>query len=200
MNAQKIQKQEKILLSLGRLNFATRDQLQKIEDLKGDRNAHRILFEMEKDKLINSVRYDKKIYYLSSRGGERIGTSNIRLKRNQIKHNLMRNDLYIKLNTPESWQKEAPVIINGKTVLISDARYKNQGKYVFVEIDNKQSMRANYDKIKKYKEVFKMMFRQYKYHPTLLWYTLSDIRKIRLESACVKEGIKYEINPMSVGK
>lgn len=193
MSVQKAHKQEQILLSLNSLNFATRIQLQKIEDLKGDRNAHRILFEMEKDKLINSVRHDKKIYYLSSRGGERIGTSYIRLKRNQIEHNLMRNDLYIKLNMPESWKKEAPIVINGDVVLISDARFKSQGQHHFVEVDNKQSMRANYDKIKKYKEVFKMIYRQHKYHPTLIWYTLSDLRKDKLEQACRKAGIKYQI-------
>src|SRR5690625_1040176 len=135
MNAQKIQRQEKILLNLSNLNFATREQLQVTNDLKGDRNAHRILFEMEKDKLINSVRYEKKIYYLSNRGGERIGKSNPRIKRNQIQHTLMRNDLYIKLGMPKSWKKEAPIVINDEIVLISDARFKRGNQYHFVEID-----------------------------------------------------------------
>lgn len=193
MNAQKIHRQEQILLSLNNFSFATREQLQITNNLKGDRNAHRILYEMEQDKLINSVRYDKKIYYLSNRGGERIGKSNPRMKRNQIQHTLMRNDLYIKLGMPQLWKKEAPIILNNEVILISDARFKSQNKYCFVEIDNKQSMRTNYDKIKKYKEVFKMIYRQNKYHPTLIWYTLSEIRKERLKKECERQGIKYKI-------
>lgn len=94
------QREERILLRLDKLNFATRKQLQIIENLGGDRNAHRILHRMEKSKLLSTVRYEKKIYYLSNRGKERVGSNQSKLKRDKIKHTLMRNDMYIKLGMP----------------------------------------------------------------------------------------------------
>lgn len=191
--AQKIRRQERILLTLDKLTYSTIEQLQIIEDLKGYRNAHRILHEMEKDKLIGSVRHEKKIYYLSNRGGEQIGKSNPNVKKSLIQHTLMRNDLYIKLGMPKTWKKEAPIIINDKVVLISDARFKRNGRYYFVEIDNKQAMRTNYEKIKKYSEVFKMIRKQFNYNPQLIWYTLSDVRKEKLIKECQKNAVSYKI-------
>lgn len=191
--AQKIKRQEKILLTLDKLTYSTIEQLQIIEDLKGYRNAHRILYEMEKDKLIGSIRHQKKIYYLSNRGGERIGKSNPGIKRSQIQHTLMRNDLYIKLGMPTTWKKEAPLIVNNEVVLISDARFKHNNRYHFVEVDNKQAMRTNIEKIKKYAEVFRMIFKQEGHHPILIWYTLSEIRKEKLIKECQKRAVNYKI-------
>lgn len=191
--ARKVSRYEQILLRLSDLTYSTSDQLRIINNLGSNRNARKTLYEMEQERYIKSVLYKKKIYYVSNKGSDFIGKGNTRLNRSEIDHVLMRNDLYIKLNMPKSWKKEAPIIINGDVVLISDARYKSQGRHHFVEVDNKQSMRANYDKIKKYKEVFKMIFRQYKYHPTLIWYTLSETRKDKLEQSCRKTGIKYKI-------
>jgi|SRR5690625_784147 len=194
MQQKKRQKREERILShLDKLNFATRKQLQVIEDLGGDRNAQRILRRMEKDRTLLSVRHEQKIYYLSNKGKERIGSNQSRLKRNKIKHTLMRNDLYIRLGMPKNWKNEVPVNINGKTLLIADAMYTRGSKYYFVEIDNVQTMRTNYDKIKKYKELSDMIHEQYKHYPTLIWYSLSDVRKSKLKKACEKQGIKYEV-------
>ena len=190
---QKIQRQEKILLSLAKLTYAMIEQLQIIEDLKGYRNAHRILYEMEKDKLICSVRHDKKIYYVTNKGNDLIGNGNTKLSKSEIQHTLMRNDLYIHFGIPVSWKKEAPVIINGKIVLISDARFKRNNCYYFVEIDNKQAMRTNYEKIKKYSEIFKVIRKQFNYNPVLIWYTLSDVRKERLIKECQRNAVSYQM-------
>src|SRR5690625_4707994 len=127
-------REERILLRLGEFNFATRRQLQITENLGGDRNAQRILQRMEKDRFISSVRREQKIYYLSNRGKERIGSNQSRLQRNKIKHTLMRNDLYIKLNMPSDWKKEVPVNLNNEK-LIHDALYMKNIKYIFVYID-----------------------------------------------------------------
>lgn len=185
-------REEQILLRLNELNFATRKQLQVIENLGGGRNAHRILHRMEKDKSLSSIRREQKIYYLSNRGKERIGSNQSRLKRNKIKHTLMRNDLYIKLGMPHNWKNESRSIFNGNEI-ISDARFKRNGYYHFVEIDNIQTMKTNFNKIKKYKELFTLIYRQHSHHPTLIWYTLSTTRKEKLETACRKAGIKYQI-------
>lgn len=189
----KIQRQERILSSLADLTYATREQLQVINNLSGDRNARRILFDMEKDKLINSVRYEQKIYYASNKGNERIGRSQTKLKKSWIIHTLMRNDLYIRLGMPKNWKKEATTSVGGEVLLISDARFKQGNDYFFVEVDNTQKMHANREKIKRYSELFKLVYREYGSHSTLIWYTLSGIRKERLRDACEKSGIKYKI-------
>ncbi len=185
-------REEKILLRLDELNFATRKQLQILEHLGGDRNAHRILYQMEKDKLLAAVRCEKKIYYLSNRGKERVGSSKGKLKRDKIKHTLLRNDLYIKLNMPTDWKNEVPVNFHDTTI-IPDAIYKDNGIFTFVEIDNVQTMKTNYEKIKKYKELSRVIFNKYRHHPVLVWYSLSETRKEKLRITCEKYGIKYQI-------
>lgn len=183
-------REEKILLRLAEMNFATRKQLQVVERLGGDRNAQRILQRMEKDRTISSMRREQKIYYLSNRGKEAIGSNQSKLKRNKIKHTLMRNDLYIRLNMPETWKKEVPVRVADETLLISDAMFTVGDSHFFIEIDNVQTMRTNYDKIKKYKELSNMMQGK---RLTLIWYTLSKVRQDKLTSACEKASIKYKI-------
>lgn len=188
----KEKREEQILLRLNDVNFATRKQLQIMEILGGDRNAHRILHRMEKDRIISSVRREKKIYYLSNRGKEQIGSNQSSLKRNKINHTLMANDLYIHLGMPNTWKRESKATFNDE-VIISDAMYINHGKYVFVEIDNVQTMRTNIDKIKKYERLFNIIYNQQKIKPTLIWYTLSDVRKEKLSAACRKSNIEYKV-------
>lgn len=189
----KIIRQERILSSLADLTYATGKQIQHIEGLSSNRTARRILFELEKDKLIRSIRRECKVYYLTNKGSDSIGRGNSRLKKSEITHCLMRNDLYIDLGMPKDWKKEAPIIVNGDVFLISDARYSAGGKYYFVEIDNKQSMRNNYDKIKKYAGFFDIFAEEYGYYPTLIWKTLSETRKEKIAETCEKLGINYEI-------
>ena len=187
----KQQREEQIMLSLANLTYATRNQLQTVNNLGGDRNAHRILHRMEKNKLISSIRTGRKIYFLSNKGKNVIGSEQGELKKKMITHTLMRNDLYLKFKQPDDWAKEVPIKQNGEIVLIPDAMFTKNDQYHFVEIDNKQSMRTNYDKIKRYADLFKMIFKQYKHHPTLIWYTLSDVRKQKLGDECKKYGIKF---------
>lgn len=193
MIKEKIRRQEKILLSLSELTYATRKQLQVINDLGGDRNARRVLLDMEREGLIKSVRYNSKVYYISNKGSDYIGKSNTRLNKKEIQHALMRNDLYIKLGMPHSWQKEAKVVVNDDVVLISDARFKVADKYYFVEIDNQQSMKVNGEKIKKYRGIFEMIEQEFGYRPTLIWHTLSDVRKEKLAKLCKKHNINFKI-------
>src|SRR5699024_10781107 len=173
-------------------DLATQQQLQVINKLGGDRNAHRILHDMEKDKIISSIRTERKVYFLTRQGSEQIGIDHIELKKAEIPHLLMRNDLYIKLGMPADWKKEQPIKW-GDNKLIPDATYKKGGIYHFVEIDYRQQMRTNYEKIEKYKSLSKAIFNSYKHHPTLIWHTLSDVRKKKIEEACNKHGIKFKI-------
>jgi hypothetical protein len=175
------------------MTYCTREQLQAIEQLGGDRNARRILLEMEKKNLIKSIRYEKKVYYISNKGSERIGKGGVNLKRSWIQHTLMRNDLYILLGQPDDWKKEVPVVRNEETILIPDAMYKQHGIFHFVEIDNTQTMKINLEKIRKYKDLFINMEKQFKHKPVLIWHSLSPIRKEKLRAACEKAGLKFNI-------
>lgn len=197
MLAQQMKRQtreDRILLRLDKFNFLTSKQLNKLESLAGMRNTQRILNEMESDRLLLSVRTERKVYYLSNKGKERIGSTQAELKRNKITHTLMRNDLYIKLGMPNSWRNEKPIKLNKEVFLIPDASYEYKGEHHFVEIDNKQTMRTNIDKIKKYKELSNVIFKNYNHTPTLIWYSLSEVRKVKLKEICEKIGIKYTIH------
>lgn len=186
------QRDEQIMSSLDKLTYATREQLQKINNLGGDRNAQRVLSRMEKDKLLLAARMEKKIYYLSNKGKQIIGSNQGKLNKKEITHVLMRNDLYIKLGMPSDWKKERPVKW-GENKLIPDATFKKSGEFHFVEIDNQQTMATNIEKIKKYKDLSYVIFRQYHHRPTVIWYAVSELRKKKLEKLCVEHGLKYKI-------
>ena len=183
----KQQREEQILMSLDKLVYANRKQLQIVNDLKGERNAQRILQRMEKDKMISSIRTEQKIYFLSNRGKERIGSNQGELNKKLLVHTLMRNDLYIKLGMPKSWIKEKPIKVDGEVFLIPDASFNKEGKLYFVEIDNQQTMKTNVEKVMKYKKLSSAG------DFTLVWYTLSEIRKQKIKEACTKAGLKYVI-------
>lgn len=188
----KNQRDEQILLSLDDMTYATRKQLQIVNGLGGDRNAQRILQRMEKEGLIKSVRYETKVYYISNKGKQQIGGNKKELNKSQIVHCLMRNDLFIKLGMPKGWIKEQPITWDGKR-LIPDATYKNTGEFHFVEIDHRQVMATNVEKIKKYKDLSNLIAMNYNHKPTVIWYSLSETRKKRLKAECEKAGIKFII-------
>ncbi|GIO22406.1 replication-relaxation family protein [Oceanobacillus sp. J11TS1] len=186
------QREELILSSLDNLTYATREQLQVINNLGGDRNAQRILARMEKDKLLLATRLEKKIYYLSNKGKQIIGSNQGKLNKREVVHILMRNDLYIRLGMPADWKKEWPVRW-GENKIIADARFKKGGEYHFVEIDNQQTMATNIEKIKKYKDLSYAIFKQYNHRPTVIWCTLSDVRKNKLKTLCENHGLKFQV-------
>lgn len=186
------QREEQILSSLDNLTYATREQLQVINKLGGDRNAQRILARMEKDKLLLVTRLEKKIYYLSNKGKQIIGSNQGTLNKREVVHILMRNDLYIKLGMPDSWKKEWPASW-GDNKIIADARFIRAGEYHFVEIDNQQTMATNIEKIKKYKDLSYVIFQQYQHRPTVIWYAASELRKKKLEKLCIKYGLKFQM-------
>ena len=176
-------------MTLADLTYATSEQINEIERLGSDRNARRILFEMERDKLIESIRRERKVYFIAHKGGQLIGKDNPRLKRSQIDHAIMRNDLYTQLGCPADWRNEVPIKINGKNLLVADAVFTNNGRFYFIEIDNKTSMQTNNAKIRRYAEIIRNLNRP----ATLVWYALIESRKKKLRESCEKYGINYEI-------
>jgi len=189
-------REEKILYALDALEYANRRQLQIINGLGGDRNANRILSEMEKDKSIKSIRTEQKIYYVANKGKEKLGSNKQTKDKGQIVHTLMRNDIFIHYQMPDDWQPEQPidVVIDGEEItVICDAVFSLRGELHFVEIDNTQTTRTNKDKIDKYKSISKMVWKKYNHNPTLIWYTVSENRKRLLEEYCEKKGVKAKV-------
>jgi len=185
----KIRRQEQILSTLADLTYATSGQINEIERLGSDRNIRRILFEMESDKLIASLRREKKVYYVIYKGSDFIGRNNPRLKQLEIDHALLRNDLYIRLGCPKDWRKEVPININGEKALVADAVFTKGNVIYFVEVDNRTSMQTNNSKIKKYAKVFRGLNRP----ATLVWYTLIKSRKDKLRDNCERAGVSCRI-------
>lgn len=174
------EREERILISLSSLRFATLEQLRVIHNLKSYKNAHRILHRMEVDKWIESHRCEKKVYFLSNKGKERIGVYTDTKKRGGYEHILMKNDFFIHMGQPSGWTTGVEMDAGGKN-LIPDAMYKREGVVYFVEVDYAQSMKNNKEKIARYSLLFESITRDYGRPPMLLYYTASEQRKIRLK-------------------
>lgn len=144
---------------------------------------------MEQDRLIGSIRRESKVYYLAGKGGDLIGRDNPRLKRSQIDHAVMRNELRARLGYPKDWRNEVPIKISGEVVVVADAVYSEGGRLYFVEIDNQTSMQTNNSKIKRYAKIV----RNLKQSATLGWYTLVESRKRKLRENTEKAGINCRI-------
>ncbi|MCD5324808.1 MULTISPECIES: replication-relaxation family protein [Pontibacillus] len=184
---QRMEREEKILSNLDKLGIATRKQLQVINNLGGDRNANRILANMEDDGSIKSLRMDQKIYYVAHKGKEKIGSGKALKDKAHLAHTLMRNDLYIYLGTPKGWKNEASVDFpyNGEeTTLVSDASFIKNHNHHFIEIDNTQTMKTNREKIDRYRVLFNLIKENYDSIPVLIWYTVSSRRQNALEDYC----------------
>lgn len=169
------------------MTYATSEQINGIERLGSDRNVRRILYEMEKDKLVDSIRLGCKVYFNTRKGSDLIGRSNPRLKRSEVEHSLLRNDAYALLGYPRNWRKEVPIKKNGELFVRADAVYSKDGRIYFVEIDNRATMQTNIAKIKRYSIVFTSL----RADAVLVWYTLVNARKKRLAKACDKLGVNY---------
>lgn len=177
-------------MSLKKLDYLSRRQLQKLHDLRGDRNALRVLDSMSE--YLSSFRSEtgENIYYLNKAGRDRIGCEVVRQKSNQVNHFLMRNDVYIYYRA-EDWKTE--MLINAKNdkgevtvTLTPDAYYRHNLKRHFLEADHLQHMQKNREKIERYKK-FKttgIFQRDLKYFPTLVWVTMTESRKKQLLEWC----------------
>lgn len=152
----------------------TRRQLQTIHNLKGDRNANRVLNDMGEH--LHSFRHGlENVYYLSKTGRERIKCDVIRKKTPQIQHYLLRNQLWIHLKYPSTWRNE--VRIKAKDIsIVSDAIFKNGKANVFVEVDISQAMAVNKKKIDKYRKIRDLTGQDF----LLVWVTELESRRSKL--------------------
>jgi hypothetical protein len=187
MNSNKLrkeQRQEQILLSLDRLDYLTREQLQRLHSLKSVHNANRVLRDMS-PYLHHMPFYQTRAYYLSKEGRQRVGGQKKRTKTMQIEHYIMRNEAYFYFGSPITWKNEPEIVIPKKVKMQPDAQFTKSKHTYFLEVDNKQSMTENIEKIKKYRDLkdFGAIGEDGKF-PTLVWITTNDVRKKRLQKLC----------------
>ncbi|WP_352524872.1 replication-relaxation family protein [Heyndrickxia oleronia] len=171
----KQQRIEDILLSLKKMDYLTRAQIQAIHNLKGDRNANRILFDMSE--YLSSFRHEaQKVYYLNKAGRERIKCDVVRVKTPQIQHFLLRNELWIYLGKPSSWKNEMKIKVKDIS-LVTDAMFHiNKRTMAFVEVDVSQSMKVNKMKMDKYQKIKEMTGNEFH----VIWITELESRRIKL--------------------
>lgn len=193
----KMIREEQILLSLDKMEFATRSQLQALHDLSSKRNASRVLHNMKE--YLNVKRLDENIYSLNAIGRKVIGSKKKPPQYNHmIYHTLLRNDAYIYFNAPTEWEvekgfdvevveKQNGISMKKMKYVRPDVIFKVEGKYHFLEVDHKSRMQSNYDKIRLYSQIIPS-FTQSFHRPKIVFIT-SDLRKNKLTKAGKEYGI-----------
>ncbi|MGM8215189.1 replication-relaxation family protein [Bacillaceae bacterium W0354] len=178
-------------MSLKKLDYLTRKQIQKLHDLKGDRNARRVLQQM--NPYLSHFYDGQKIYYLSKEGREKVNCKIARSKITTAQHYLMRNDLYIHLGQPATWRNEIKMISHeGKKdeiVIVADAHFTRNGRHHIIEIDNMQKMKKNKIKIDKYRRLIQR--NSFKEMPKLIWVTTTEYRRKALLD--LSEGLDVDV-------
>jgi hypothetical protein len=177
------------LFSFMNLKFATREQLQHIHHLGSDRNALKVLGQI-KDYLHIQTHKGRNVYYLNKEGRELVGEETDLKWNTRVDHHLMRNDLYIYYGLPKSWKVEQkltfkPQLSNKEYTLVPDANFQ-KGHYHFIEVDRMQSMNENKKKIELYQQLSPLIHEQFQHTPTIVFYTLTAIRKEKLTALCQK--------------
>ena len=187
------------MLSLEKMRFATREQLQRLHQLGSDRNALKILVEM-KEYLQVKTHEGRNVYYLSAKGREVIGVEDEIKWSLQVDHHLLRNDMYLFYQCPDDWRTEEKVSFKYKngltykeTSLVPDATFTAYNTYYFLEVDRTQSMAENKKKIKQYALLSPAIEAQYQTKPVLVFYTTTESRKSVLEKFCKEVGLQHKV-------
>lgn len=172
-------------MSLDRFGFLSRAHIQRLHRLGGERNARKVLQQM--GEYLHSFREERygAVYYLNRIGRQMIGSQKIVRRTLQVRHTLMRNDFFFHAGCPGHWNNEMNVT-DGQTKLVTDALYKKDGRYNFLEVDNTQSMAENGTKIKRYREMHDrgLFHKAFGYFPTLHVVTVSKSRVRRFTEMC----------------
>lgn len=194
----KILRQEEILQSFEVLKFATREQLQRIHDLKSDRNALKILNGM-KEFFHIQVHNGMNVYYLSKKGRDTIGCDTEVKWSLQAEHHLLRNELYIHFNCPSDWRVEHEIVFTPKGLvttekrIIADSSFTKDGVFHLLEVDRTQSMMENKEKIDRYAELNPLLYERFNHNPIIIFYTTTELRRKKLEEYCGAKGLTCRV-------
>lgn len=185
----KMLREEQILLSLDKMEFATRSQLQQLHGLSSKRNASRVLHNMKE--YLHVRRMEENIYWLNSLGRRVIGSKKGEPKFTlQVTHTIMRNDIFIYYNQPDNWEVErhidVEVMENKDGIMFKkiktirpDARFTINGQWHFLEVDRTAKMKTNEDKIRLYNQILPSFTKSFN-RPKIIFYTDKESRKEKL--------------------
>ncbi|WP_226085629.1 replication-relaxation family protein [Mesobacillus sp. S13] len=174
-------------MSLKRLDYLSRSQIQKLHRLKSDRNAQRVLKNM--GDFLNSFKDGENIYYLNEEGRERVGATKVMKKTTQARHYIMRNTLFIGYGCPSTWKNEVKLEVKGKVTVVADAIFKNNNQFYIIEVDHTQKMVKNKGKIERYKKL--MELNVFEKQPKFIWITTTELRRKQLQTA--SEGLDVRV-------
>lgn len=125
------QRQESILLSLKKLDYLNRDQLQRIHRLGQVRNANRVLRDLSP--YLSRFRDEyAAIYYLNKEGREYVDSKKIKRKTIFVSHVIMRNEFYIFCGFPHDWKNEVKVS-DGEFTVTCDSWIRLEGRSKFLK-------------------------------------------------------------------
>jgi hypothetical protein len=181
------EREEQILLSLKKLDYLTTSQIRRLHNLKGARNARKVLERLEP--YLCHFREGENVYYLSRAGRDRVEASKVRKKTLQAIHYIMRNEAYIHFGRPHTWKNEVKVSDSNVTIK-ADAMFTIDKKLHFVEVDHLQKMGENRLKVGKYHKL-KESGHAFK----LIWITTTEYRKKQLTKLC--EGLEVMIHTIA---
>lgn len=174
-------------MSLKKLHYLSRSQLQRIHRLGGVRNANKVLSDMAE--YLHTARLQENVYYLNANGRDRVGSTKVLKKTNQIEHYLMRNELYIANGCPASWKQEIKLTIKGQLTIVADALFIRDKTYHICEVDNTQKMSVNREKAKKYRRLVEIA--NFEKPPKFIWITTTEYRRKQL--LALFEGMQVEV-------
>lgn len=188
----RLQREEIILQSLKRLDYLTRSQLQVIHGLSSERNAQRVLKQLE-DR-VHIIRNGEYIYYLNKKGREAVGCEKVRKGTGNVQHFIMRNTIFVAMGMPATWRNEIR-IKNGSTkantvVNVCDAHFTRDNVHYIVEVDNTQTMKKNSAKINRYRILLERGAFGKK-APVFIWITTTELRRKQLAKLC--DGLQVQV-------
>lgn len=120
------------------------------------RNCLRVLREMERDGILVSRHVGVKLFSLREKG----------LKFGFWEHRLLLIDFLIYRDWFDDSMLEVPIRVDGVEVLKADAGVLIDGKWHFIEVDRRQKLKANKEKIKRYRGL----------NNVNLWVVCDDVR------------------------
>ncbi|MEH7374920.1 hypothetical protein [Neobacillus drentensis] len=176
-----------------KLDYLTRGQIQKLHNLKSDRNAQRVLKQMED--YLSVMRNGENVYYLNAKGRAIVNCDKVRKSTGNVQHYIMRNYIYLAFGCPTTWRNEIRIINEGTTkkdrvICVPDALFKNGDVYTVVEVDNTQTMKKNHAKIEKYR-ILKQRLAFGMIAPKFVWITTTEHR--RQELMKLSEGLQTQV-------
>jgi hypothetical protein len=178
---------------LKKLDYLTRGQLQRIHNLKSDRNAQRVLKQMEH--YLSVFRSGENIYYLNAKGRALVNCDKVRKATGNVQHYIMRNYIYINYGCPSSWRNEIRITSEGATkkdrvICVPDALFKQGDQFVIIEVDNTQTMKKNQAKIERYR-ILKQRLAFGMIAPKFVWITTTEHR--RKELIKLSDGLQTQV-------